>query len=67
MLHVPRPTFRWNLQVVEEGDWELIAGAGALAAVVAALGIALYWTWFAGTGDVAGPAGADLIWKLWSR
>jgi hypothetical protein len=68
MLRVPRPTTRWEFTENEsDGDWELIAGVGALAAVVATLTLALYWAYFVGSEDLAGPAGAEIVWKLWSR
>jgi hypothetical protein len=65
MLRTPRKMLGWNSNENQE-DWELIAAAGALAAVVAALSIALNSN-FVGIEDLAGPAGSEIVWKLWSR
>jgi hypothetical protein len=65
MLRTPIKMLGWNSNESQE-DWELIAAAGALAAVVAALSIALYSN-SVGIEDLAGPAGSEIVWKLWSR
>ena len=67
MLDALRQFSRTFTESENDGDWELIAGAAALAAVAATLGIALYSTYFSGSGDPGGPAGPEIIWKLWSR
>jgi hypothetical protein len=65
MLRTPRKMLGWDSNEGQE-DWALIAAAGALAAVVAALSIALCSN-FVGIEDLTGPAGSEIVWKLWSR
>jgi hypothetical protein len=70
MVYLLNTITRWKPnENGSDNDWEVIAAAGALAAVVAALGIALYGTYFGpgGMADLADHAGAEIIWRLWSR
>ena len=68
MVHLLNTITRWKpTENGSDSDWEIIAAAGALAALVAALGLALFGTYLGAVPDSASPAGAEIIWRLWSR